>query len=196
MVPYVHPTAEVEEGASIGEGSFVWRNAHIRTGASIGDGCVVGGGAFVDTGVRVGNRVKIENQAMLFAPAQVDDGVFIGPGACLTNDVRPRAVTPEGEPKRTNDWEPHGVEIRRGASIGAMAVVLPGVVVGAWAMVGAGAVVTSDVPSHALFFGNPARFRGWICRDGLALPKSLRCVCGRTYERIGAGLELRGGPSA
>ncbi len=190
MSALIHPTAEVEPGAEVGEGTRIWRNVHVRTGAKIGKDCVIGGGAFIDTGVTVADRVKIENYAMVFAPAQLDRGAFIGPGACLTNDTRPRAITPEGDLKEAADWQPEGVIVGEGASVGAMAVVLPGVRLGAWSLVGAGSTVTRNVPDHGLAFGNPARVAGWVCRCGRRLEDSLRCSCGRRYERTEVGLVL------
>ncbi len=190
MSAQIHSTAEVEAGAVVGEGTLVWRHVHIRSGARIGKGCVIGGGAFIDAGVVVGDRVKVENNAMVFAPAELHRGAFIGPGACLTNDRRPRAVTPEGESKDSSDWEAEGVVVGEGASVGAMAVVLPGVTVGSWSLIGAGATVTRDVPDHGLAIGNPARLAGWVCRCGRRLGDDLLCSCGLRYERTEAGLAL------
>ncbi|MFQ5966970.1 MAG: DapH/DapD/GlmU-related protein [Acidimicrobiia bacterium] len=186
----IHDSADVEAGASVGAGTRVWRNVHIRAGAKVGKECVIGGGAFIDTDVQIGDRVKIENNAMLFAPARVEDGAFIGPGACLTNDPRPRAVTPDGQPKDQADWHPDGVVVGEGASVGAMSVVLPGVVIGPWSMIGAGATVTRDVPAHGLAVGNPARLVGWACLCGRTLDDQLICSCGRTYEKATDGLVL------
>jgi acetyltransferase-like isoleucine patch superfamily enzyme len=164
----------------------------VRSGAEIGRDCVVGGGVFIDTGVEVGDRVKIENNAMLFSPAVVGDGALIGPGACLTNDRSPRAVAPDGTLKTRSDWEPAGVVVGEGAAVGAMAVVLPGVSIGPWAMVGAGATVVRDVPAHGLVLGSPARQVGLVCRCGERLSESLLCTCGRSYEATEAGLRLLG----
>ncbi len=163
--PYVDPAAEVT-GAVIGRGTRVWAHALVREGATVGEDCIVATGAYVDRGVSVGSRVKIENQACLFRGAVVDDGAFIGPHACLANDRRPRSLTPAGKPKADADWVPAPTRVGRGASIGAGAIVLPGVSVGPWAMVGAGAVVTRDVPPHALVAGNPARIIGSVCECG------------------------------
>ena len=151
---------------AIGPGARVWEGAHIREGAHVGAGCVIGRGAYIGIGVRLGDRCKIQNNALVYDPAVIGDGVFIGPGAILTNDRLPRAITPAGELKRADDWDPVGVTIETGASIGAGAVCVAPVRIGAWAMVAAGSVVVRDVPDHALVAGNPARQIGWVGRDG------------------------------
>ena len=165
----IHPTAEVSPAASIGEGTYVWHMAQVREGASIGTGCVLGKGAYIDTDVVVGNNCKVQNGASLFRPAVLEDGVFVGPGAVVTNDRSPRAINPDGTLKSATDWHVEGVHIAYGAAVGAMAVVLPGVTIGRWAMIGSGAVVTKDVPNHALAVGNPARIIGWVCACGARL---------------------------
>ena len=135
-------------------------------GAAIGRDCIVGRAAYVGPGVRIGDRCKIQNNALVYDPAVIADGVFIGPGAILTNDRLPRAVSPPGELKGADDWDPVGVTIETGASIGAGATCVAPVRVGAWAMVAAGSVVVRDVPDHGLVAGNPARQIGWVGRDG------------------------------
>lgn len=163
---YVHPTAEVSSRARIGPGTRIWHHAQVREGAVVGAECILAKGVYVDRDVRIGDRVKVQNYASLYHGTTVGDGAFIGPYACLANDRFPRAVTPEGKLKGDADWEVGEVRIGRGASVGAGAVVLPGVEVGPWAMVGAGAVVTRSVPAHALVVGNPARLVGVVCRCG------------------------------
>jgi UDP-2-acetamido-3-amino-2,3-dideoxy-glucuronate N-acetyltransferase len=176
----IHHTAEVSDQAQIGEATRIWHHAQIREHARIGNNCIVGKGVYVDHDVVIGDNVKIQNGAFVYHGVTVEDGVFIGPGACLTNDRYPRAVLPSGELKGVDDWHVEPITIRRGASVGARAVVLPGIVVGRFAMVAAGAVVTKDVPDHGLVQGNPARLVGYVC------------ACGRRLtEQGGEGEETR-----
>lgn len=165
----VHPTADLEADVRVGPGTAIWHRAQIRRGAQIGAECIIGRDAFIDEDVRIGDRVKIQNAALVYHGVTVEDGVFIGPNAILTNDRYPRAITTSGELARAADWEVSPITLRTGASIGAGAVVVAGVDVGRFAMVGAGAVVTRDVPDHALVVGNPARRLGWVCACGRRL---------------------------
>lgn len=167
--PFIHPTAEVEAGAEVGPGTRIWSHSQVRHGARIGADCNVGRNVFVDVDVVVGDRVKIENNASLFRGVTVEDGAFIGPHVCLTNDRQPRAVNADGSLKTDADWEVTPILVRAGAAVGAASVVLPGVTIGRWAMVGAGSVVTRDVADHELAFGNPARRHGSVCTCGQPL---------------------------
>lgn len=186
----IHPTADVSPEARIGPGTRIWHEAQVRERAVIGADCVLGKGVYVDRDVVVGDRVKIQNRASLFHGLTVESNVYIGPHVSFTNDKYPRAVTPDGSPRTDDDWQEQPTLVREGASIGASAVVLPGVTIGRWAMVGAGAVVTRDVPDHALVAGNPAVVVGRACVCGAPMAQegdSWRCpACGRTFEPAGA----------
>ena len=172
MATRIVDSADVSPEATIGEGSSVWHLAQVREGAVLGAGCVVGRGAYVGTGVRMGDHCKLQNYALVYEPAELGDGVFVGPAAVLTNDTFPRAINPDGSLKSAADWQAVGVRIGRGASIGARAVCVAPVTVGEWATVAAGAVVTRDVPAHALVVGVPARQVGWVGTAGHPLQES------------------------
>jgi len=178
-VPYVAPSADVDPAATLGPGTRVWHLAQVREDAHLGADSTVGRGAYVGPGVVVGSGCKLQNHALVYEPAVLADGVFVGPAAVLTNDLHPRAVTPGGRPKNASDWTAVGVTVRTGASIGARAVCVAPVTVGRWAMVAAGAVVTRDVPDFALVVGTPARRVGWVGPAGRPLeevgPDTFRC---------------------
>lgn len=166
----------------VGPRTRIWAFAHVLEGARIGADCKVGGHVFVEGGVVVGNAVTIKNGVQLFSGVTVEDGVFLGPGAVFTNDASPRAPYPKGPA----GWR--ATLVRRGATVGANATVLSGLTIGCWAMVGAGSVVTGDVPGHAVVVGNPARQAGWACRCGRTLPADLACgACGRAYALAAVG---------
>jgi UDP-2-acetamido-3-amino-2,3-dideoxy-glucuronate N-acetyltransferase len=177
---FVHALALCESD-DVGPRTRVWAFAHVREGARIGADCNVGGHAFVEGGAVVGDGVTIKNGVLLWSGVTVEDGVFLGPGAVFTNDASPRAPYPKGPA----GWRP--TLVRHGATVGANATVLPGLTIGRWAMVGAGAVVTGDVADHALVVGNPARQAGWACECGRPLPDGLACMCGRSYRLTEAG---------
>jgi UDP-2-acetamido-3-amino-2,3-dideoxy-glucuronate N-acetyltransferase len=165
----VHPSADLEADVSVGPRTSVWNRAVLRKGASLGADCIIGRDAFIDEGVHLGDKVKVQNAALVYHGVTVGNGVFIGPNAILTNDRYPRAVTATGELARGDDWTVSPIELRDGCSIGAGAVVVAGTVVGRFATVGAGAVVTRDVPDYALVAGNPAQRMGWVCACGTRL---------------------------
>ena len=165
----IHAAADLEPDVSVGAGTSIWQRAQVRTGATIGAECVVGRDVFIDEAVVIGDRVKIQNAALVYQGVSVEDGVFIGPGAILTNDRYPRAITSTGDLARAADWEISPIVVRYGSSIGAGAVVVAGVEIGRFSMVGAGAVVTRNVPSHALVAGSPAHRIGWVCACGARL---------------------------
>lgn len=169
MTANIHPTAEVSPEAQIGDGARIWHHAQVREGARIGRECILGKGVYIDKDVVIGDRCKIQNRASIFHGVTLGEGVFVGPHAVFTNDRYPRAVNIDGTLKTDDDWDAGETHVGEGASVGAGAVVLPGVTIGAWAMIAAGAVVTGDVREHAVMKGNPARFAGWACTCGRSL---------------------------
>ncbi len=182
----IHPTADVSTDAKIGEGTRVWSEAQIREGVTVGKDCILGKGVYLDTDVVVGDRVKIQNRASLFRGLTVENGVYIGPHVSFTNDRYPRAVNQDGSPKTDDDWQLENTLVREGASIGAGAIILPGLTIGAWAVVGAGTVVTRDVPDQALVTGNPAEIQGYVCTCGRPVEhdgERWQCAsCGETFD--------------
>lgn len=184
----IHPTADVSSGAAIGDGTRIWHEAQVREGARLGANCIVGKGVYIDFDVPIGNAVKIQNRASIYHGTTIEDGVFIGPHVVFTNDRLPRAITPDGQPKSDDDWEVGQTLVRYGASVGAGSVILPGITIGTFALVGAGSVVTRDVPDHALVVGNPARIAGYACRCGhnfKDLHAALDCPDCKQYHREG-----------
>jgi acetyltransferase-like isoleucine patch superfamily enzyme len=182
--PRIQGSADVDDRAAIGDGTLVWHLAQVREGAVVGRECVIGRGAYVGPGVRIGDRCKIQNHALVYEPAVLEDGVFVGPAVVLTNDEFPRAVNADGSLKSGEDWDAVGVHLREGASVGARAVCIAPVTVGRWALVAAGAVVATDVPDFALVAGVPARRVRWVGRAGVPLEDrgEGRFVCPRTGD--------------
>jgi acetyltransferase-like isoleucine patch superfamily enzyme len=166
LIVAVHPTAEVSPSAEIGPGTHVWHQAQIRERARLGANCIVSKGVYIDFDVQVGSNVKIQNGAFLYHGCTIEDGVFIGPGVCLTNDKRPRAINADGSLKGNDDWEVGRITVRIGASLGTGSIILPDVTIGRFAMVAAGAVVSKDVPDYGLVVGVPARIVGFVCACG------------------------------
>jgi UDP-2-acetamido-3-amino-2,3-dideoxy-glucuronate N-acetyltransferase len=187
----IHPTAEVSPRATIGRGTQIWLGVQVREDVRIGEQCVLGKNVYIDAGVQIGDRCKIENNVSVFRGATLEDGVFLGPHCCITNDRLPRAITPDGALKGIDDWEVGPTRLRYGCSIGAGALILPGVTVDRFALVGAGAVVTRSVPEHGLVLGNPARLAGFVCACGGRLSFD-----GATFEEVLAEVALREGPSS
>lgn len=184
MSAYVHPSSIVEDGAELGEGTHVWHFCHIEGTARVGRGCSVGQNCYIGQNVRVGDGCKLQNNVSLYEGVTLGSGVFCGPSCVFTNDLTPRALYPKGH----EHFVPTMVE--DGASIGANATVVCGHRVGRCAMIGAGAVVSADVPAHALMLGMPARQRGFVCTCGSRLPESLECGgCHRRFIREGDGLK-------
>ena len=187
---YVHETADVAPTATIGSGAKVWHYAQVREDAVLGANCIVGRGAYIGTGVTMGDNCKVQNYALVYEPARLADGVFIGPAVVLTNDHFPRAINADGSPKSADDWHPVGVDIREGASIGANSTCIAPITIGRWALVGAGSVVVKDVPDFALVVGSPARRIGWVGTAGHPLSRQaddtwLCPVTGARYQQTG-----------
>ena len=185
---FVHPTAEVSPKATLGPGTKVWHHAQVREGAVIGRNCILGKGVYVDFGVQIGDNVKVQNYCSIYHGVTLESGVFVGPHVVFTNDKLPRAINPDGSLKSDQDWEVGHTLVKEGASLGAGAVIVAGVTIGRFALVGAGSVVTRDVPDYGLVYGNPARLAGYVCESGHKLepPQGEQVVqfycsvCGRT----------------
>jgi len=184
--PIVHPSAIVES-SQIGDRTRVWAFAHILDGAIVGEDCKIGDHAFIEGGATLGNRVTVKNNSLIWHGVSIGDDVFVGPNTVFTNDLNPRVRYQTGP----DDWESTEVEER--ASIGANSTIVAGIRLGFNSMIGAGSVVTKDVPDHALVFGNPARQQGWVCDCGHKLDDDLSCPnCGRTFEEGERGLRSAG----
>lgn len=189
------PDAAVSPSAHVGEGTKVWGLAQVREGARVGKFCIIGRGVYVGSGVEIGDNCKVQNDALIYEPARLGNGVFIGPAVVLTNDLFPRAVNPNGSLKSGSDWEPVGVVVEEGASVGAQSVCVAPLIIGAWAMVAAGSVVTKDVAPFSLVRGVPARHVGWVGHAGIPLTKDgdlLVCpVTGDFYEELAGRLQVK-----
>jgi UDP-2-acetamido-3-amino-2,3-dideoxy-glucuronate N-acetyltransferase len=185
MAGKYHPAAMVESD-DVGDGTRVWAFAHVMRGARVGRNCNLGEGVFVESGVVIGDDVTVKNGVALYDGVIIEDEAFLGPHCVFTNDLRPRS----GRYKRPPSTFAPTI-IRRGATVGANATVICGHEIGSYAMVGAGAVVTRDVPPYRLVGGVPARALGFVCACGEKLPDTLICACGMSYERAGAGLSPR-----
>lgn len=187
---FVHPSAYIDEPCEIGQGTKIWHFCHIMSGARVGRGCNIGQNVFIAAEVVVGDNVKIQNNVSLYTGVIVEDDVFLGPSMVFTNVINPRShVNRRGEYQTTL--------VKRGASIGANATIVCGITLGEYSFVGAGSVVTNDVPAYALVYGNPTRVRGWMCECGIKLPLSIQSgeevvlceSCGSRYIKQGTTLK-------
>ena len=166
---FVHPTADVSPRAIIGEHTKIWQHCQVRENAVIGSSCILSKNVYIDADVTIGNNVKIQNNISIYHGVTLEDGVFCGPHCVFTNDRQPRSINPDGTLKITQDWKITKTLVRMGASIGAHATIICGVTIGCWSLIGAGAVVTRDVPDYGLVYGNPARLYGFVCPCGAKL---------------------------
>jgi UDP-2-acetamido-3-amino-2,3-dideoxy-glucuronate N-acetyltransferase len=177
---HCHVSAIVEEGVTIGRKTRIWAFVHILTGARIGEDCNICDHSFIEGDVQIGDRVTIKCGLFLWDGITVENDVFIGPNACFTNDKTPRSKQYPQAFARTL--------LKEGCSIGANSTILPGLTIGRWAMIGAGAVVTRSVPDFGMVIGNPARLSAWVCRCGETLPPAVQqqisCACGQSYKQI------------
>lgn len=180
---FVHESSYIDEGVTIGKNTKIWHFCHIQSGAVIGEGCSFGQNVNVSNHVKIGNGVKVQNNVSIYEGVELEDWVFCGPSMVFTNDLTPRAKYPKGAAgyKRTL--------VKTGATIGANATIVCGHTIGKWALIGSGAVVTKDVPDHALMAGVPAKQIGWACECGSVLTEDLICpVCARRYRKDECGL--------
>ncbi len=168
----IHSTAEVSDQAEIGENTSIWHHCQVRPGARIGANCNIGKGVYIDANVCIGDNVKIQNYVSVYHGVTIEDGVFVGPHVCFTNDMRPRAVNPDGSFKAADDWVLSETIIHKGAALGANSTIRCGISIGEWAMVGSGSVVTKDVPPYGLIYGNPAKLHGYVCPCGEPLQRA------------------------
>lgn len=182
MTYFAHETSIIDEGARIGEGTKIWHFSHVMSSARIGSGCNIGQNVYIDANVTIGNSCKIQNNVSVYQHVTLEDEVFCGPSMVFTNVWNPRAGLRKMDQARST-------LVRRGATLGANCTLVCGVTVGRYAFVGAGAVVTHDVPDYALMYGVPARQKGWVCECGEKLDANLCCpVCHARYVAATQGL--------
>ena len=164
--PHKHPTAEVSDKAKIGTNTKIWSHTQIRENSIIGDNCILGKNVYIDHDVKIGNNVKIQNNSSIYHGSEIQDGVFIGPHVCLTNDKNPRSINENEEIKTEDDWKVGKILIKKGASLGAGSIILPDTTIGEFAMIGSGSIVTKDIPDFGLAYGNPAKLTGYVDKSG------------------------------
>jgi acetyltransferase-like isoleucine patch superfamily enzyme len=174
---FKHERALVHDGAQIGEGTRIWANTNILEGAVIGEHCNICDGCYVERGAIIGNHVTLKNGVAVFSGVTLQDDVFVGAGVAFINDRNPRS-------HRSDDWKLEKTLVQKGATIGANATVICGLIIGTYSIVGAGTVVTKSVPDYTIVVGNPARWAGYACRCGRTLRDELKCPCGVSYQII------------
>ena len=182
----IHPTAIIDDNVSIGKGTKIWHFSHILSGSKIGESCNIGQNVVIGPDAAIGNRCKIQNNVSVYKGVTLEDGVFCGPSMVFTNIFNPRAEIGKMDQVRPT-------LVQRGATLGANCTIVCGHTIGRYAFIGAGAVVTKDVPDHALMAGNPARPIGWMCICGEKLPASLKCpTCGKAFAKSKNALKCKG----
>lgn len=182
MSIFIHKTAEVSEQAKIGDDTKIWNLAQVREHSSIGSNCIISKNVYIDENVKIGNRVKVQNNVNIYHGVEIEDDVFLGPSMTFTNDMYPRAFN--------DNWKISNTLVKKGASLGAHVTVVCGTIIGEYATVGSGSVVTKNVPSHALVVGNPARQIGWVCECGFKLDQNGKCMeCGKQYDGLSSKQE-------
>jgi UDP-2-acetamido-3-amino-2,3-dideoxy-glucuronate N-acetyltransferase len=179
MSYFVHESSYIDDNVTIGEGTKVWHFCHVQKGAQIGNKCSLGQNVNIGSNVKIGNGVKIQNNVSVYEGVELEDFVFCGPSMVFTNDLTPRSKYPKG---------PAGYKktlVKKGASIGANATIVCDNIIGRWAMIASGAVVTKDVPDYALMAGVPAKQIGWVCECGSVIKDELKCPeCGKEYALL------------
>lgn len=171
----IHESAFVEKNVKIGDNTNIWHLTQVRDGTIIGKNCVLGKNVFIDKDTIIGNNCKIQNNVSIYYKTELEDGVFIGPHVCFTNDMVPRAINKDESLKSAYNWKPLKILIKKGAAVGANSTLIPGITINEWAMVGAGAIVTKDVSKHALVVGCPAKIVGYVCYCGNRLDENNFC---------------------
>jgi UDP-2-acetamido-3-amino-2,3-dideoxy-glucuronate N-acetyltransferase len=180
---HVHESVVIDEGSEIGSGTKIWHFSHILSGSHIGEHCNVGQNVVIGPKVSIGNNCKIQNNVCIYEGVTLEDGVFCGPSMVFTNVYNPRA-----EIRKMDQLRP--ILVKKGATIGANATIICGITLGRYCFIGAGAVITKDVPDHALMVGNPGKQIGWVCKCGESLTDDLTCtVCGNKYKKVESGLK-------
>jgi len=183
---FIHPTAEVSKEAKIGSGTKIWHQVQVRENAEIGKNCNIGKGVYIDLGIKIGNNCKIQNYVSIYHGVEIEDDVFIGPSVTFTNDMYPRAFI-------WNEEKVVRTLIKKGASLGANSTIICGITIGKYAMIGAGSVVTKDIPDYGLSYGSPAKLKGWVCECGRKVEESgvknnaviMKCKnCGKEYNNM------------
>jgi len=181
----IHNPVFIEEGTQIGGGTVVWHNSQVKEGAIIRENCIVGHNCFVDAGAKLGKGVKLGSNVDVWNKIVLEDFVFVAPGVVFINDKNPRAKYPKNKFPEYGKWLP--ILVKEGATLGSNSTILCGITIGKWAMIGAGSVVTKDIPDYALVIGNPGRIKGWVCECGKPLDfrglKAACQICGRNYEK-------------